>query len=150
MADVRSTSPRSPGEHSLIGNFLRDQHLAEFKGSQPVSAFPPLLIWVTEALVKHLTAHFQHQERLLEETKRDLAETKRDMKAYKRALFSAERERHDLEERFEREKRALNEEVRQLRERDMRTYEEALNDGILRLKVRLFPPYPMQSRRRVF
>ena len=82
--------------------------------------------------------------------KRDLAETKRDMKAYKRALFSAGRDRHDLEERFEREKQALNDEVRQLRERGMRTYEEALNDGILRLKVRLLLPCPMQGRCRVF
>lgn len=72
---------------------------------------------------------------------------KRDMKVYKRAFFSAERDRHDLEERFEREKQALNDEIRQLRERDTHAYEErleqerqVLKDAIFQFKVILLSP----------
>ena len=67
------------------------------------------------------------------------------MKVYERAFFNAERDRHDLEERFEREKQALNDEIRQLREHGMHVYEErlkqerqVLEDGIFQLKVNAF------------
>jgi len=83
---------------------------------------------------------FQNQEQLLEEARRDL-----DM--YKKAFFDAERAKRDLEERFEEEKQALNDEIRQLRECSVHGLGErfgqgaqALNDGIPQLKVRLFPP----------
>ena len=102
-----------------------------------------------EALVDHFTAQFRHQGQLLEETNRDLA-------VYKKALCNAERDMRDLAERFEQEKQALNDEIRQLREYGMRDREErfeqekqALNDGILQLKVRL-PPCSMQDHLRTF
>ena len=88
----------------------------------------------------------QRQGRLLEEAKRDLAETRRDLEAYKEAYKEAcavaERDRHDLEQ----EKRALKDEILELKERGMHGREErfeqeqrALNDGILQLKVRFSP-----------
>ena len=90
----------------------------------------------TEALVDHVTAQFRDQGQLLEETNRDLA-------VYKKALCNAERDMRDLAERFEQEKQALNDEIRQLREYVMHGREErfeqekqTLNDGILQLKVR--------------
>jgi len=65
----------------------------------------------------------------------------------KRAFSIAERDKRDLEERFERERQALNDEIRQLKERAMYGYEEmfkqgrqALDDGIIQLKVKFFPP----------
>lgn len=83
-----------------------------------------------------------------------MEETRRDLGVYKRAFSIAERDKRDLEERFEREKQALSDENRQLRERGMHVHEErferarqALNDGILQLKVRLFPLHPVRSRR---
>ena len=128
----------------------------DFKGDQPSTiltsnsdrpVISSLLIWGTaEALVKHVTTEFQHQGRLLEEAKRDLAETRLDLEVYKKAFSIAERDRRDLEERFEQEKRTLNDEIRQLRQRGMYGSEErfeqerqALKDGILQLKVRPFP-----------
>ena len=100
-----------------------------------------------EALVTCVVTQFQHQGRLLEGTKRDLEETRRDLEVYKKAFSTAERDKRDLEERFEQEKQALNDEIRELRDRVIHGQEErfeqekqALNDGILQLKVRLFPP----------
>jgi len=102
-------------------------------------------------LVCHITTKFQHQERLLEETKRSL-------EVYKVAFSCVEHERRDLVKRFEQEKQALNEEIRQLRERCMHGLEErlgremqleALNGGILELKVRIFPLCSMPSYRSV-
>lgn len=96
-----------------------------------------------------VAAQFQHQERLLEEAKRDLAETRRDLEVYKMAFSIADRDKRNLEERFQQEKQALNDEIRQLRERGAQGREEtfeqekqALTDGILQLKVRpsLAPP----------
>jgi len=93
-----------------------------------------------------VTTEFQHQGQLLEEAKQDLVEARRDLEAYRRAFSTTERDRRDLEERSEREKQALNDEIRQLKERGMPGREEwfeqakqALNDGILQLRVRLFP-----------
>jgi len=98
----------------------------------------------TEALVTHVVTQFQH---LLEEAKRDLEETKLDLEVYKKAFSIAERDRRDLEEKLEQEKRAVNDEIRQLRERGVHGREkiferekQALNDGIPQLKVRLFSP----------
>ena len=59
---------------------------------------------LAEALVTQLVVPLLDQGRLLEEAKRDLAETRRDLEVYKKALSTAERDKHDLEERFEREK----------------------------------------------
>jgi len=67
--------------------------------------------------VKRVTTEFLHQERVLEGAKRDLAETRRELEAYKEAALIAERNRRDLEERFEQERQALKAEIRQLRER---------------------------------
>ena len=99
---------------------------------------PPLLIPDTvEALVKHVTAQFLHQGRLLEEAEHDLTETKRDLEVYKEAIFTAEREKRDLEKRFEKEKQVLNDEIRQLRENGMQGREgleherQVLGDGNL-------------------
>ena len=50
---------------------------------------------------------------------------------FKKAYYKAERDSRDREERFEQEKRTLN-------------------DEIIQLKVRYFPPFPMRSRRREF
>ena len=98
-----------------------------------------------EALVDHVTAQFRHQGQLLEETNRDLA-------AHKKALCNAERDMRDLAEKFEQEKQALNDEIRQLREYGMHDreerFEQALNDGILQLKVRL-PPCSMRDHLRM-
>ena len=66
-----------------------------------------------------MTTAFLHQERILEDAKRDLAETRRNLEAYKEAFSIAERDRRDLEERFEQERQALKTEIRQLKERDM-------------------------------
>jgi len=102
-------------------------------------------------LVYHITTKFQHQERLLEEAKRSI-------EVYKMAFSLVEHERRDLVKRFEQEKQALNEEIRQLRERCMHGLEErlgrevqleALNGGILELKVRIFPLCSMPSYRSV-
>ena len=88
---------------------------------------PPLLIPDTvEALAKHVTAQFLPQGRLLEQAEHDLAETKRDLEVYKEAFYNAERDKRDLEERFEKEKQALNDEIRQLRENSMQGCEEGL------------------------
>jgi len=54
----------------------------------------------------------QGQWRLLEEAQRDLG-------VFKRAYYNAEREIHDLGESFEREKQALNDEIRRLREHEL-------------------------------
>ena len=96
----------------------------------------------TEALITHVTTRFQHQGRLLEEAERDLAETRRDLDVYKKAFSIAERDKRDLEERFERERQTLSDEIRQLKERDahgggFEQEKQALNDGIHQLKVRL-------------
>ena len=84
----------------------------------------------------------------MEKAEHDLAETKRDLEVYKKAFCIAERDRHDLEERFEREKQSLNDEICQLRENEARVREErfeqekqALNEGIFQLKVRSSPPH---------
>ena len=66
------------------------------------------------AIVNHVTAQSQDQERLL-------GEAKRELEAFKKAYYKAEGEMHDREERFEQEKQALNDEIHQL-------------------KVRFFPP----------
>ena len=79
-----------------------------------------------EALVKDITAQFVHQGRLLEEAEHDLAETKRDLEVYKEAFYNMERDKRDLEERFEKDKQALNDEIRQLRENGMQGCEEGL------------------------
>jgi hypothetical protein len=76
------------------------------------------------AIVNHVTTQCQDQGRLLEETKRDLD-------VFKKAYYKAEREIREHEERFEQEKRTLN-------------------DEIIQLKVRHFPQFPMRSRRREF
>ena len=93
------------------------------------------------AIVKHAATRFQRQGQLLEEAKRDLAEMRRNVEVYK-ALYIAECDRRDLEQ----EKRALKDEIHELKERSMHGREEkfeqeqrALNDGILQLKVILFP-----------
>lgn len=92
-----------------------------------VSVMQSLLTRVpAEALTNHVTAQYQYQSQLLEEAKRDLEETKRELAVYK---AKAERGRHDLEERFEREKQALSDEIRQLRGRNMHDREEILEQG---------------------
>lgn len=50
-----------------------------------VSMASPLLTWApVEALVNHIAAPFQHQERLLEETRRELEATRRELEETKR------------------------------------------------------------------
>ena len=109
----------------------------------------------TEALVNHATTQFQYQNRLLDEAKHDLEETKRDLEVFKRAFLNAERDKHDLKERFEQEKQALNDEIRRLREPGMHgraeMFEQVLKDGILQLKVRpSLSLRQMRGHRRVF
>ena len=126
---------------TILGNSKVTTALPFGSDRTPASVISPLLMWGhAGAIVNHLTAQFQNQERLLEEAKRDL-------EVYKKAFFIAEREKRDLEERFGQERLALNDEIRQLKERGTHNHEErferereALNDGILELKVRLFPP----------
>ena len=91
-----------------------------------------------EALVEHVTTEFRDQGRLLEKAEHDLAETKRDLEVRKKALYISDSGRRDLEERFEREKQALIDEICRLREREARVRNERfeqerqdLNDGIL-------------------
>ena len=95
---------------------------------------------------------FQRQERLLEEAKRELA-------ICKKALSDAECAKHDLEERFEQEKQALNDEIYQLRECGVRGLEEgfeqrkqapSLEDAVPQLKVRYFSPPSLVPNARVF
>ena len=91
----------------------------------------------------------------MEETEHDLEETRRDLAVFKRAFLNAERDKHHLKERFEQEKQALNDEIRQLREPGIHgrveMFEQALKDGILQLKVRLFLSLrPTRGHRWVF
>lgn len=81
--------------------------------SAPV--IPPLLISVpVEALVRLVTEQLQYREQLLEETRGDLEVTKSELAAHKKALYDASREMDDLRERFEQERRALNDEILRL------------------------------------
>ena len=48
-----------------------------------------------------------------------LEEARRELGVFKKAYYKAEREIRDLWEMFEREKHALNDEIRRLRERDI-------------------------------
>jgi len=131
-----------------VTNHQRFSHHPDTYPDRPSPVVCSLLMWgPTEALVNHVTTEFQHQGELLEEAKRHLAETRLDLEVYKKAFSIAERDRRDLEERFEHEKQALNDEIRQLKERAgmydgegmFEQEKQALNDGILQLKVRLFP-----------
>ena len=53
-----------------------------------------------------------------------LEEAQRDLEVFKRAYYNAEREIQTLGESFEREKQALNDEIRRLRERELHCREE--------------------------
>ena len=65
-----------------------------------------------KALADRAISQCQDQSQLLEEVQRDL-------EVFKRAYHNAEREIHDLGESFEREKQALNDEIRQLKEHEL-------------------------------
>ena len=69
--------------------------------------------------MNRVTAQEQDQGQLLEEAKRDL-------EAFKNAYYRAERDMRDLEARFEKEKQALNDEIRWLRECDTHCGEGSL------------------------
>jgi hypothetical protein len=99
-----------------------------FRSDRPsASVIPPLLTpGPAGAIVNHVTAQCQDQGRLLEEAKCD-------PEVFKKAYYKAERDMHDREERFEREKQALNDEIRELRVRAFLSYPRDVNGYV-------FPP----------
>jgi len=70
-------------------------------------------------VVDRVTTQCQDQEQLLREVQQDL-------RAFKKAYYRAESEMHDLEEKFEREKQALNDEIHRLRKRGVHGRGEGL------------------------
>jgi len=96
--DVDSTTTGPVETQSVTIQRLIDQPLGEFR----------------EALVRLVTEQLQYREQLLEEARDDLEVTKSELAAHKMALCDASREMDDLRERFEQERRALNDEILRL------------------------------------
>ena len=106
----------------MIANLVNSKVIAfPMLASSSSSASSPLLTWPPVALANRVAAQFQHQEQLLEEARGQLA-------LHKEALLNSERARHDLEEGFECERQALNDEISQLK-RVMHAYEERFRQG---------------------
>ncbi|KAF9645684.1 hypothetical protein BDM02DRAFT_3101039, partial [Thelephora ganbajun] len=96
-------------------------------GSASLSAsviLPLLIRGPAGAIVNHVTAQYQDQGRLLEETKRDL-------EVFKKAYYKAESEMHDREARFEQERQALADEIYHLKAREKRVVVLIDGDGAI-------------------